>query len=98
MAGRGMLTDAIKAKSKELLGYEISQAELRLMPYIQHVLINDRRLSPSHVNDQEREIIRQWREKGYFDGGAGSDVVVTKTFWDAIHEILWLGYGPGRDE
>lgn len=30
---RGMLTEEIKAKSSELFGYEISQLELRLMPY-----------------------------------------------------------------
>ena len=33
---RGMLTDEIRAKSKELLGYEITQVELRLMPYLQY--------------------------------------------------------------
>ena len=35
MANRGQITDEIKAKSKELLGYEIDQKELRLMPYVQ---------------------------------------------------------------
>ena len=31
--GRGALTDEVKALSKELMGYEITVKELRLMPY-----------------------------------------------------------------
>ena len=36
---RGQLTDRIKEKSKELLGYEIDTRELRLMPL--HSICND---------------------------------------------------------
>ncbi|EBV1275552.1 hypothetical protein D6T17_27095 [Salmonella enterica subsp. enterica serovar Oranienburg] len=39
--GRGQLSPEIERKSRELLGYAISQQELRLMPYVQHCAINE---------------------------------------------------------
>jgi len=88
---RGCLTDRIKRKSKELLGYEINQLELRLMPYIQYSILNDRRVNPNHVSPEERPILSKWREAGHITGGA-SEMTMTKKFWDAVSEILWLGY------
>ena len=38
---RGMITDEIKQKSIELLGYEVSQQELRLIPYVMYCLVNE---------------------------------------------------------
>lgn len=100
---RGQLTDRIKTKSAELLGYEISQVELRLMPYIQYQLVNDQKLKPESLNKQEREILAKWVNMGYILDGVsectgrpmmseGAKLTVTKRFWDSILEILWLGY------
>ncbi len=36
---RGQLTDRIKERSKELLGYEMDVKELRLMVYIQYCYV-----------------------------------------------------------
>lgn len=88
---RGQLTERIKAKSKELLGYEIDVKELRLMVYVQYVMTNERRIDPSKVSPEERKILTGWREKGYSEGGA-SGLAITKEFWDAICEIVFLGY------
>ena len=69
-SGRGKLTPEIKAKSEELLGYAITQRELRLMPYIQHVMMNDQRLDLNRINSEEREIVSNWRKHGFLEGGA----------------------------
>ena len=52
MANRGQITDEIKAKSKELLGYEIDQKELRLMPYVQCVMMNEQVIEPRKINEE----------------------------------------------
>lgn len=88
---RGQLTEQIKQKSVEVLGYEISLRELRLMPYISYTMLNDRRIDPNKINREERRVLSQWREKGYIEGGAAG-IQITKEFWDAVHEILFLGY------
>lgn len=50
MAKRGKLTSQIIAKGRELLGKEINQRELRLMPYVQYCLINGQNIAPNKVN------------------------------------------------
>lgn len=89
--GRGRLTERIKEKSKELLGYEISQEELRLMPYIQSVMANNQKIDPSKVNQPERIIMRKWIEAGHMEGGM-TGLGITKEFWDILCEIVFLGY------
>lgn len=88
---RGELTERIKEKSKELLGYEIGTEELRFMPYIQYTMVNDQRLDPHHISPEERDILSKWRKKEFIEGGA-SDLSVTKEFWDILCEIIFLGY------
>ncbi|NJO88901.1 MAG: hypothetical protein HC831_08050 [Chloroflexia bacterium] len=98
--GRGQLTDRIKEKSRELLGYEISVGELRLLAYLQYELVNSK--NPNNVNSEEKEMLASWRKKGFIldgitEGGRvmtsrDSKFKVSKDFWNAIVEILWLGY------
>jgi len=89
--GRGELTAFVKKKSKELLGYEIGLRELRLMPYIQYVMVNEQKLDTNKVNAEERTILRSWKDKGYIKGGA-SGLQITKDFWDSICEIIFAAY------
>ena len=88
---RGALTKRIKAKSKELLGYEINQTELRLMPYIQYVMVNSQKIDIRHCNQNDREILQKWREAGHIEGGA-SGLQISEDFWNIICEIIRLGY------
>jgi hypothetical protein len=88
---RGQLTDRIKDRSKELLGSEISQMELRFMPYIQYVMVNNQKIDPININADERSMLGFWRNKGYIEGGA-SGLKITKEFWDIINELIFLGY------
>ena len=88
---RGQLTQRIKDRSKELLGYEISRTELRLMPYVLHVMMNNQRIDPRHCNQDDRDILQKWRKAGHIEGGA-SGLQITVEFWNIICEIVRLGY------
>jgi hypothetical protein len=91
MANRGQITENIKKTSARLLGYEITQAELRLMPYVQYVMVNGQIIEPRKINSEERQILSKWRAKGWIEGGA-SGLSMTKEFFCAICEIIWLSY------
>ena len=88
---RGQLTDRIKAKSKELLGYEMCVRELRLMAYIQYVMVNDQKIGIEKISQEERKVISKWRKTGHIEGGA-SGLAVTREFWGILCEIIFLGY------
>jgi len=88
---RGKLTKRIIEKSVELLGYEITKTEFRLMPYIIHVMMNNQRIEPSKINSEERRILSKWREAEHIFGGA-SGLEITKEFWTICTELVWLGY------
>jgi hypothetical protein len=91
---RGNITEKIQQLAKKHLGREITQKELRLMPYVQHVMINEQILDPSKINGDERRILQKWREEKHIEGGAAG-LAITKEFWDALCEILWEGYVIG---
>ena len=96
--GRGMLTTDINKTAQLMIGRGITQRELRLVPYIQYVMCNDRKLKIEHINQEERKILQKWREEGHIKGGA-CGLAVTKQFWDFMCEVLFLGYvGYDNDE
>ena len=89
---RGQVTTEIKTKAKFLLDIDdISVTALRLMPYMQYHLVNNTPPCQSHMNEKEKIILSEWRKKGFITGGA-SGLGVTKKFWDAMNELIWLGY------
>lgn len=87
---RGQLTQRIKDKSKELLGYEITEQELRLIPYIQYCLINEHRLDAEKISIEEVAILTEWERKGFMQ--FSEKIKATKEFWDTMSELIWLGY------
>lgn len=92
---RGKVTTEIQELAREQLGLsDFGKTELRLMPYIQYVMMNEQRIDPNRINADERKVLAQWREDGFIEGGA-SGLAITKEFWDAMSEILWLGYVVG---
>ena len=97
MQKRGMPTDRIKEKSKELLGYEMDTVELRLMPYIMHVMMNWQRIEPARINQPEREVLSKWRKAGHIGGGAAG-LRITEEFWNILCEIIRLGYVDLHDD
>ena len=91
---RGALTPEIQTVAQLHLKREISRTELRLMPYIQYVMMNDQKLDPRKINQEEREILRKWKDEGQIEGGA-CGLAITREFWDAINAIVWFGYVMG---
>lgn len=89
--GRGELTPRVQQKAVALFGAEITTRELRLMPYLSSCMQNFQRLEPIAINAEEREILSKWRKAGYIEGGA-SGLGMTKEFWDAMQELIWLAY------
>jgi len=88
---RGILTDEISEKAKELLSIDaLTVRELRLFPYIQYIIINGGFIDEAKINDEETEIIETWKEKGWLNGN--EKISSSKLFWDAICEIIWIGY------
>lgn len=88
---RGQLTNRIKKRSKELLGYEMDTTELRMMPYILYIMTNEQRIDPNKINSDDRAILKKWRKTGYIEGGM-SGLRITEEFWNIICEIVRLGY------
>ena len=88
---RGELTDRIKEKSVELFGYEITQKELRLMPYILYEAQNNKRAN--NTNDEEKEILSSWIDKGFLlITGLGHILSISEDFWNKANQIIFLGY------
>jgi hypothetical protein len=86
-----MLTEEITQKSEMLLGYAISKKELRLMPYLIYCLTNNQNIDPSNIDAEERAILSKWREHGFIESPS-SNLAVTKSFYDAANELIFLGY------
>ena len=88
--GRGALTRRVADKSKEMLGREITLTELRLMPYIQYELMNNRRVSVDRMNGDEISVLNDWLLAGWLT--ELSPLKTSKKFYDAMCEILYLAY------
>lgn len=88
---RGKLTQRIKDKSQELLGYEIDTLELRLMPYIHYVMTNEQRIDINKISGDERKILKKWEDAGYIKLNS-FDLTISYEFWNILTEIIFLGY------
>ncbi len=92
---RGMLTEEVNKIAEDMIHRKITQIELRLIPYIQYVMVNEQKLDPNRINGDERKILQKWREEGYIEGGA-SGLSITKEFWKFMSEILFEAYVRGK--
>lgn len=91
MSERGILTKEIQEIAKKHIGREIDTTELRLIPYIQYVMVNKQRLDMSKINQEERVVLRKLKDAGFVEGGA-SGLSITEEFWAFMCEILWQSY------
>ena len=91
MGMRGRLTPEIQNVAQLHLGRDITTTELRLMAYVQYTMMNEQIIDPRKCNQDDRDVLRKWREEEYIEGGA-SGLAITREFWDAICSILWFGY------
>lgn len=89
---RGVLTEDIEDKAAMLGFGEFNTTSLRLLPYIHYLVVNHLELDPRKVNAQERRIVSKWRNKDWLTGGASEAVQVTRSFYDKMNELIWMGY------
>ena len=88
---RGCLTEEIK-KLGRMKGVEVeTTAALRLLPYIHYCLMNTMPLDPNKMNQEDREALKVWKDKGWLEGGA-SGLKVTRQFWNGMNHLLWFSY------
>lgn len=100
MTKRGELTHEINDLAIKHIGRELTLTELRFIPYIQHVMVNDQYIEPEKINGAERKILSRWMEEGLVLRKSTTTksvrmrtyIMITKEFWDFICEALWLGY------
>lgn len=93
MNKRGMLTEEIKKCSNELLGYEIDTIELRLMPYLQYIVINDKLIDYRKINFNEKTILIKWEDLGFIKFNNDNEKVsITEEFWNIINKIIFIAY------
>lgn len=95
--GRGVLTKEVQEIANRHIGRDIDQTELRLIPYVQFVMLNEQKIDIRKINQDERKILRKWKDAGLIEGGA-SGLSVTKDFWDFSSEILFQSYAKGEGE
>ena len=93
---RGQLTERIKQKSLELFGYEITQRELRLLPYVLYEAINNRLIN--NVNSEERDILDYWMACEWITvTGMGNLLSISEEFFINASKIVYLGYVDLKD-
>jgi hypothetical protein len=93
---RGILSVAVQEIAKKKLNREITLSELRLLPYIQYVMMNEQKLEICKINQEERNILKIWKEEGHIEGGA-TGLSITKYFWDFLCEVLFIAYVEQAD-
>lgn len=49
---RGQLTQRVQDAAKRLLGCEITVRELRLMPYVQYLMVNEQKLNIGQISPE----------------------------------------------
>ncbi len=91
MAGRGQLNEKVQKVAKKFLGAGLTTAELRLIPYLQYVMVNEQKLDPRKINQEERAILSRWKARGLIEGGA-SGMRVTEEFWRFMCDVLLYAY------
>lgn len=88
MAECGELTEAIKIRSVELLGYEIEKRELVFMPYLTHLIANN--ICLNKISDEEKGVLEDLKSKGLVI--QSSRLQCTFNYWVAMQEICYIAY------
>lgn len=90
---RGALNETARKLSNEFLKQEIDTEKLRVLPYIQYVVMNNHRIDYRKVNYNELKFLSELEGMKHLtlDEDSGY-ITITKEFWDFINEILFYTY------
>lgn len=90
---RGRITKQTKQIAKDLLGIEnLSAKELRLMPYLQYIMMNEQTLKYGKISIEEEDILKKWEGKGWISIDKGYKLSISKIFYDALCQLMWESY------
>ena len=78
------MTVAIKARSTELLGYEVKKEELAFMPYLSHLIANN--ISLNNLSDEEEIVLEELKSKGLVI--QSKRLQCTFDYWVAMQENM----------
>lgn len=87
---RGILTQEVADKARELLGEDITTTELRLMPYLQYCAVNGLCLDRRRINKRETGFLSKWEDQGRL--ATSPKMELSEEFWHTMCELIWLAY------
>lgn len=83
---RGCLTPKLEEMN-------LTQTEVRLIPYVHYCNINSQSIDVSKITHEEMDIIDKWVEEGRISNDVfDKKFSVTHEFWDLMNEVLWEAY------
>lgn len=93
MNPRGMFTEEL-AKRHDLR----SRDELRILPYLQYLLINRLPIDPAKITPTEHECLIRWRNEGRITFSMTRFPTCTEDFWLWMNRVLWESYAAHPEE
>lgn len=87
---RGVINQKVKERSEELLGREICQKELRLLPYLMDCAMNNG-IDMGKISQKELFFIHRWIQGGLMDITPSGHLEFRKSGWKAMCELVFLG-------
>lgn len=81
----------VRARFEELTGVRLDRKNIRLLPYIQYVLMNEQVFDISKITLQENAIIQELKSKGCLIDHKGR-IRCTLDFWTVLNDVLYLAY------
>lgn len=101
---RGLLPEdagikaALQLKYKAETGLELDRDNLRLLPYIQYVLMNEQAFDRAKLSREEAKIIKDLRDAGCLGVRSNDKPQCTRSFWNCMNEILYHTYVEREEE
>ena len=97
MKKRGVLNEGVKNISKNFLGEEITQTELRLYPFLDYIVKNSNYFDRRKINAEEMAIISQREDEGHLVL-MGDKLFLTRAFYDYMNAVLAESYVVFKEE
>lgn len=81
----------VRAHFEKLTGIRLDEDNIRLLPYIQYVLMNEQMFDRSKITLEGKAIIQELKAKGCLIDYKGR-IRCTLEFWTVLNEVLYLAY------
>lgn len=95
---RGKLENADVNIYKEATGRNLTQRELRLLPFIQYCFANEKLINGNNLNQEEIDILKEMNDIGLIKFGRAKGCVgfyfveINETLWNVIVKTLYDTY------